>query len=103
MLVKAALAAGAAAILVTMALALGRSFKGPTIYDRILAVNTVSSQTILMLALLGFLMGRPDFLDIALVYVLITFISILAVLKFFGYGKLEPSDRGEDDDGEVQR
>ncbi len=99
--VKAAFAVGAVAILVTLALALIRSFKGPTVYDRILAVNTVSSQTILMLALLGFLMGRPHFLDIALVYVLIAFTGMMAVLKFFGYGNLEPSDRGED--GELRR
>ena len=96
MSVAGALAAGVVAILVTITLALTRSFKGPTVYDRILAVNMVSSQTILMLAVLGFLMGRPHFLDIALVYVLIAFIGMLAVLKFFGYGNLEPSDRGED-------
>ncbi len=97
MSVAGALATGVIAVLVTITLALIRSFKGPTVFDRILAVNMVSSQTILMLALLGFLMGRPHFLDIALVYVLIAFIAILAVLKFFGHGNLEPSDRGEDD------
>ena len=96
MSVAGALAAGVVAILVTMTLALIRSFKGPTVYDRILAVNMVSSQTILMLALLGFLMGRPRFLDIALVYVLIAFTGMMAVLKFFGHDNLEPSDRGDD-------
>lgn len=94
--VTGALAAGAVAILVTMTLALIRSFKGPTVYDRILAVNMVSSQTILMLALLGFLTGRPQFLDIALVYVLIAFIGMLAVLRFFRYASLEPSDLGDE-------
>ena len=98
MSVTPAIAAGAAAIVVTVILSLIRSIRGPTIYDRILAVNMVSSQTVLMVAVLGFLMGRPHFLDIALVYVLITFIGTLAVLKFFGYGKLEPSDRGEEQD-----
>ncbi len=97
MSVAGAFAAGVVAILVAITLALIRSFKGPTIYDRILAVNMVNSQTILMLAVLGFLMGRPEFLDIALMYVLIAFIGIVAVLKFFGYGNLEPSDRGEDE------
>lgn len=96
MSVTGALAAGAVAILVTMTLALIRSFKGPTVYDRILAVNMVSSQTILMLALLGFLAGRPQFLDIALVYVLIAFIGMLAVLRFFRYASLQPSDLGDE-------
>ena len=97
--VTGALIIGVVAILLTMMLALIRSFRGPTVYDRILAVNMVSSQTILMLALLGFLMGRPQFLDIALVYVLIAFIAMLAVIKFFGHAALEPSDRGEE--GEI--
>ena len=81
-------AAAAAALLITMLLALLRAFIGPTLYDRILAVNTFGTKTVLMIAVLGFLMGRPDFLDIALVYALINFIGTIAVLKFFRYGDL---------------
>ncbi len=81
-------AAAAIALLVTMALALVRAFAGPTLYDRILAVNTFGTKTVLMIAVLGFLMGRPEFLDIALVYALINFIGTIAVLKFFRYGDL---------------
>lgn len=81
-------AVATAAVLVTMALALVRAFAGPTLYDRILAVNSFGTKTVLMIAVLGFLMGRPDFLDIALVYALINFISTIAVLKFFRYGDL---------------
>lgn len=74
------------AILVTMSLALLRALLGPTVYDRILAVNMFNTKTVLMIAVFGFLTGRPDFLDIALVYALIAFISTIAVLKFFEYG-----------------
>ena len=81
-------AAAAAALLVTMLLALFRAFSGPTLYDRILAVNAFGTKTVLMIAVLGFLMGRPEFLDIALVYALINFIGTIAVLKFFRYGDL---------------
>lgn len=81
-------AAAAAALLVTMLLVLLRAFMGPTLYDRILAVNTFGTKTVLMIAVLGFLMGRPEFLDIALVYALINFIGTIAVLKFFRYGDL---------------
>ena len=56
------------AIVVTMALALARAFIGPTLYDRILAVNMVGTKTVLLIAVLNFLMGRPEVLDIALVY-----------------------------------
>ena len=93
-------AAAAVAILVTMALALWRAFGGPTVYDRILAVNLFGGQTVLMIAVLGFLMGRPDFTDIALVYALINFLGTLAFLKFFAYhdiGRPE-SDSNEDKD-----
>lgn len=81
-------AVAAAALLVTMGMALIRAFAGPTLYDRILAVNTFGTKTVLMIAVLGFLMGRPEFLDIALVYALINFIGTIAVLKFFRYGDL---------------
>ncbi len=80
------------AILVTMLMALARSFMGPTLYDRILAINTAGTATVLFIAILGFLMGRPDFLDIALAYALINFIGTIAVLKFFKFGNLGTSD-----------
>jgi len=76
------------AILVAMLLALGRALLGPTLYDRILGVNTFGTITVLFIAVFGFLTGRPEFLDIALVYALINFITTIAVLKFFEYGDL---------------
>ena len=81
-------AAAAVAIIVAMGLALIRAFIGPTLYDRILAVNMFGTKTVLIIAVLGFLMGRPDFLDIALVYALINFIGVIALLKYFKYGSL---------------
>jgi multicomponent Na+:H+ antiporter subunit F len=76
------------AILVAMLLALGRALLGPTLYDRILAVNTFGTITVLFIAIFGFLTGRPEFLDIALVYALINFITTIAVLKYFEYGDM---------------
>ena len=81
-------AAAAAAILITMGLALIRAIKGPSIYDRILAANMFGTKTVLIIAVLGFLMGRPEFMDIALVYALINFVGTIAVLKVFKYGDL---------------
>lgn len=71
------------AILVTMALALGRALLGPTVYDRVLAVNMFGTKTVLLVAIIAFLSGRPDFLDLALAYALINFVGVLAVLEFF--------------------
>lgn len=76
------------AIMIAMLLALGRALLGPTLYDRILAVNTFGTITVLFIAIFGFLTGRPEFLDIAMVYALINFITTIAVLKFFEYGDL---------------
>ncbi len=78
----------AIALLLTMVLALTRGVRGPTLYDRILAVNAFGTKTVLLIAVLGFLMERPDFLDIAFVYALINFITTIAVLKFHEYGDL---------------
>lgn len=74
------------AILVVMILALSRALLGPTIYDRILAINTFGTKTVLLIAVMGLLAGRFDYIDIALVYALINFISIVAVLRFLEYG-----------------
>lgn len=79
------------AVLVTMLMTLARALMGPTIYDRILAVNTAGTATVLFIAVLGFLMARPDFLDIALAYALINFIGTIAILKFFKFGNLGTS------------
>ena len=71
------------AILVTMVLALVRALRGPTVYDRVLAVNMFGTKTVLLLSVIAFLLGRPDFLDLALAYALINLVGILAVLEFF--------------------
>lgn len=76
------------AILVTMSLAMIRALLGPTVYDRVLAVNMFGTKTVLIIAVLGFLSGRPDFMDLALLYGLINFVGTLTVLKFFEYGDL---------------
>ena len=76
------------AILIAMLFALVRALLGPTLYDRILAVNTFGTITVLFIGIFGFLTERPEFLDIALVYALINFIVTIAVLKFFEYGDL---------------
>jgi multicomponent Na+:H+ antiporter subunit F len=71
------------ATLITMALALVRALLGPTVYDRVLSVNMFGTKTVLLLSVMAFLGGRPDFLDLALAYALINFVGVLAVLEFF--------------------
>jgi multicomponent Na+:H+ antiporter subunit F len=80
------------AIIATMVLALARAIAGPTVFDRILAVNTFSTETVLLIAVLGFLTRRPAFLDLALLYALLNFIGSVAVLKFIRYGNWDRSE-----------
>ena len=79
-----------AAIAATMFLALARAAVGPTVFDRILAVNMFGTKTVLLIAVSGFLMGRPEWLDLALVYTLVNFTGTLAVLRFARFGRLGP-------------
>jgi len=80
--------AAMAGIIVTMVLLLARAIVGPTVYDRILAINVFGTKTVLFVSVLGFLNGRAEFLDLALTYALINFIGTIAVLKFMQYGDL---------------
>lgn len=85
------------ALFVGMALVLLRLYAGPTLYDRVLAGNAFGTYTVLFIGVLGFLLGRPDFLDIALLYALINFVGTIAVLKYFRYraiGDTSPTPRG---------
>ena len=76
------------AVLAAMGITLIRALRGPTVYDRVLAVNSFGTLTVTVLALHGFLTDRPEFLDVAMLYALINFIGTVAVLKFFEYGNL---------------
>jgi multicomponent Na+:H+ antiporter subunit F len=75
-------------ILVTMTLALVRAARGPTVFDRLVAVNMFGTKTVLLIAVSGFLVGRPEWLDLALVYTLVNFTGTIAVCRFARFGSL---------------
>lgn len=83
------------AILVTMGLALTRAALGPTVFDRILALNMFGTKTVLLIAVIGFATGRPDFLDLGLVYALMNFIGVIALLRFSKIGHFADPDDEE--------
>lgn len=90
-------AAGMAAILAALVLYVARALMGPTTFDRLAAANAVGTAAILMLALYGFFIDRPEFLDIAITYSLLNVIGTFAVLKFFRYGTLGAEGDAEED------
>jgi multicomponent Na+:H+ antiporter subunit F len=75
------IAAVMVALLVTMVVALVRAFAGPGLYNRILAINVFGTKTVLFVAVAGFLFGRPEFLDIGILYALVNFVAVVAVLR----------------------
>jgi len=92
-------AVAAIALFIGMAVILVRLYAGPSLYDRVLAANSFGTYTVLFIGVLGFLTGRPDFLDIALLYALINFVGTIAVLKYFRYraiGDTSPPSEGEE-------
>jgi multicomponent Na+:H+ antiporter subunit F len=89
-------AAAALALLVALGLALARALAGPTVFDRALAANSIGTLAMMILAVFGFLTGRPEFLDLAILYGLLNIVGTIAVLKFFRYGDLgDPGAPGE--------
>lgn len=78
----ALLTATSLAILVTMTLALVRACAGPTVFDRVASLNMFGTKTVLLIAVICFLSGRTDFLDLALLYSMMNFIGVVALLRF---------------------
>lgn len=85
------LTAVAMMILVTMTLALIRASLGPTVFDRVLALNMFGTKTVLLICVAGFLLRRTDFLDLALLYSLMNFIGTVALLRYARYGTFDDS------------
>ena len=73
-------------ILVTMTLALIRAQLGPSVFDRILALNVFGTKTVLLISVVCFITERTDFLDLALLYSLMNFIGMVALLRFSRFG-----------------
>lgn len=82
-------------ILTTMVLALVRAFMGPTVFDRVLAANMFGTKTVLLIAVSGFLMGRPEWLDLALLYALMNFTGMIALLRFSKFANLASDEQAK--------
>ena len=86
--------AAALAILVTMSLAMIRAMLGPTVFDRVLALNMFGTKTVLLICVVCFMTNRTDFLDLALLYSLMNFIGMVALLRFTQYGSFASETKG---------
>lgn len=67
-----------------MTLLIIRAWRGPTAIDRILAVNTIGTKTMLLLVVIGTIYHRVEmFVDLAITYALLNFLGSLAAARFF--------------------
>ena len=82
----------AVAILITMSLAMIRAMAGPTVFDRVLALNMFGTKTVILICVVCFIIKRTDFLDLALLYSLMNFIGMVALLRFSQYGGFAKDD-----------
>lgn len=92
--------AASAAVLVAMFLVLVRACLGPTVYDRILAVNSIGTLVVILIAVFGFLSGRPEFTDLALIYALMNFIGTIAVTKYVRFNDMGAGE-GHEEQGDI--
>lgn len=68
--------------------ALYSAVRGPSIYDRIVAINVISTISIIVISLLSFAFDATSFLDVALVYAMCGFIGTTAIIKAIRSGSL---------------
>ncbi len=74
------------AILIALltAVCLYRVAVGPTVFDRVISAGLVGTNGVILLVLIGFIYGRVDmFVDIAIIYALLNFIVVIALMKYF--------------------
>ncbi|OCL26698.1 cation:proton antiporter [Orenia metallireducens] len=72
-------------ILLSALLTFYRVIKGPTVFDRIAAADSIGIMFLLILVLLSLYFQREIFIDVAIVYALLLFVDVLIMAKFFGH------------------
>jgi len=76
-------------LIVNAFLCLYRAARGPTVPDRILAINIVGTKTLVVLVLIAYIFDQPMYLDIALVYGLLNFIVTVVAARYMETGKIK--------------
>lgn len=70
-------------IAVLIVMYLYRVIRGPTLYDRVLGLNGISTKAIILLIVIGTVYDRVDmFVDISTGYALLNLIGALAIAKY---------------------
>lgn len=67
---------------------LGRAAVGPSAIDRVLAINIIGTKTVAIITVVSYVFGETFFLDVAIVYALISFLMTISVAKYLETGNL---------------
>lgn len=59
-----------------------RAIKGPKAADRLVAINVIGTKTVVLICILSFILKETYFVDVVLVYVLISFVSTLVIVRY---------------------
>ena len=65
-----------------------RAIRGPGTFNRIVAANVIGTKAIVLLVLVGYIIERPHFVDVALMYAAIAFIGTILIAKYAERGEL---------------
>lgn len=64
---------------ITIVFCMIRAIKGPLAADRLIAVNVIGTKTIVLISLISFVLNETYFIDVVLVYALISFIGSIGI------------------------
>ncbi len=76
------------ALLLIALLAMFRAFRGPTAMDRVIAMNIITTEVVMILLIFAFLDNNIHYIDVSLVFVLGAFIATLCILKLLREDRL---------------
>ena len=80
---------GAVLVMLMIFLSLIRALAGPTAPDRVAAINIMGTKTLIIITLIARIQGQEYFLDIAMVYALMSFVTTIGIAKYLEKGALD--------------
>lgn len=80
---------GAIIVMVLIFMSLIRALAGPTAPDRVAAINIIGTKTLVIITLMARIYGQEFFLDIAMIYALMSFITTVGIAKYLEKGALD--------------
>lgn len=75
-------------VMVLIFISMYRVIKGPTIADRVVALNVIATKITIAIIVIAILTNQQSYIDVALVYALIGFVASIAIVRYLEKGKV---------------